>query len=378
MRIAHLCLSNFYIDGFGYQENDLVREHVAAGHEVMVIASTETIQDGKLTYLEPSDYVGSDHARVVRLPYRRWLPQRIMRKLRMNAGVHRQLEAFAPDAILFHGTCGWEVRTAARYARTHPRTLFYVDSHEDAYNSARNFVSREILHRRYYGPVLRSVLPDVRKILCISTETIDFVERMYDVPRERLELFPLGGHPVDDAEYRRRRSETRAQMSLGDSEIMLVQSGKQTHRKKLLESLAALRSVSDDRLRLFVAGTLHDDIKAQAQALIDADPRVTFLGWRSRDDLTGLLCAADVYLQPGTQSVTMQHSLCCRCAVILDDVPSHRIYRRANGWFLGQEGDLGRALSELSAADLPAMRANSYAVAREMLDYKVLAERVLR
>lgn len=378
MRIAHLCLSNFYIDGFGYQENDLVREHVAAGHDVLVIASTETIEGGKLTYVEPRDYLGGDGARVIRVPYRRWLPQKVMRKLRMNVGVHRLLEQFRPDTILFHGTCGWEVRTAARYARANRDMLFYVDSHEDAYNSARTFASRELLHRPFYRPVLRSVLPDVRKILCVSTETIDFVNGLYGVPRDMLELYPLGGHPVDDDEYVRRRAESRAALSLADGDIGIVQSGKQTRRKKLLESLAAFRNTPGEHLRLFIAGTLDDDIKDEAERSIAADSRVTYLGWQSRDELTGLLCAADVYLQPGTQSVTMQHSLCCRCAVILDDVPSHRIYQRDNGWFISGDEGLERALAELAAAPLPAMQANSYAVAKEMLDYKVLAERVLR
>jgi hypothetical protein len=378
VRIAHLCLSNFYIDGFGYQENDLVREHVAAGHDVLVIASTETIENGKLTYVEPRDYVGGDGARVIRVAYRRWLPQKVMRKLRMNAGVERLLEQFRPDTILFHGTCGWEVRTAARYARAHPATLFYVDSHEDAYNSARTFASRELLHRPFYRPVLRSVLRDVRKILCVSTETIDFVNNLYGVPRDMLELYPLGGHPVGDEEYGRRRAESRASLALAEGDIAIVQSGKQTRRKKLLESLAALRDTPGQHLRLFIAGTLDDDIRDEAERSIAADSRVTYLGWQSRDALTSLLCAADVYLQPGTQSVTMQHSLCCRCAVILDDVPSHRIYQRDNGWFIAGEEGLGRALAELATAPLPAMQANSYAVAKEMLDYKVLAERVLR
>ena len=69
MRILHLCLSCFYIDDAGYQENHLVRQHVADGHEVLVIASTE-IFDGKggLGYAEPGSYIGSDGAKVIRIP----------------------------------------------------------------------------------------------------------------------------------------------------------------------------------------------------------------------------------------------------------------------------------------------------------------------
>lgn len=378
MRIAHLCLSCFYIDGHGYQENDLVRQHVRDGHDVLVLASTETFtHDGKLTYVPPADYAGADGARVIRLPYRRWLPHALMRKLRINAGVEAALETFRPDAILFHGTCGWELRTAARYVSRHPEVIFYIDSHEDWNNSARGAVSRELLHRRYYGPILRSVLPQVRKILCVTLESIDFVHDLYGVPGDRLEFYPLGGYPIDDAEYAERRDRERQALGLPPDAIAIVQSGKQTRRKKLLESLRAFTACPDPRLRFLIAGLLSEDIKAEAEALIAADARIRFLGWKSREQLTDLLCAADVYLQPGTQSATMQHSLCCRCAVILDDVPAHVAYKSSNGWFLNCEGDLDAALAAIPSADLTAMKAGSSRLATELLDYRLLSRRVL-
>jgi len=40
--------------------------------------------------------------------------------------------------------------------------------------------------------------------------------------------------------------------------------------------------------------------------------------------------------------------------------------------------ELARALSEVPHADLDAMKANSETLAREMLDYSILADRVLR
>jgi hypothetical protein len=111
--------------------------------------------------------------------------------------------------------------------------------------------------------------------------------------------------------------------------------------------------------------------------MISEDPRVEFLGWRSATELTDLLCAADVYLQPGTQSVTMQHSLCCRCAVILDDVPSHKVYVDGNGWLIGDRAPLEAALAGIAHADLPKMQERSLAIASGMLDYAKLANRIL-
>ena len=345
----------------------------------MVLASTETLDaDGRITYIDPGEYISDEGAPVCRLPYRRFLPHKVMVKLRINVGTYEKLSEFGPEAILFHGTCSWELLCVARYVREHSNVLFYVDSHEDWYNSARGFVSREFLHRRYYGPILRSVLPTIRKILCLSTECIDFVAEIYRIPKKHLEFFPLGGHPIGDEEYMQRREATRRAHGISNGDVLLLQSGRQTRLKKLLDSLRFFAACPDSAFRLFVVGILQEDIRHEAEALIADDARVTYLGWKSPDELTDLLCAADIYLQPGTQSVTMQHSLCCRCAVILDDVPSHKVYLRENGWLINEKHGLPVIFRGIRETDLPTMGANSYAFASDMLDYKQMSLRILQ
>lgn len=379
MRVAHLCLSNFFIDGVGYQENELVRQHVAAGHDVLVIASTETYSDNKkLSYTKPADYIGVEGARVIRIPYRRILPELLMRKLRMHIGLQKLLTTFQPDAVLFHGTCGWELLTAASYAKAHPNVLLYVDSHEDQYNSARNWLSREILHKQYYGRILRTALPSIKKILCYSLESIDFVESTYCITRGMLELYPLGGHPLPEDEYSSRRSATRAAFEITDNQILIVQSGKLSRRKKVLDSIAAISLSNTPNLRFFIVGIIENGLTEKVTNAIHVDKRIRFLEWKSFDELTDILCAADIYLQPGTQSVTMQHSLCCRCAVILDDVPSHQMYVDKNGWLIGRDGSLPEIIRNIDNADLDAMKLASFRIAQEYIDYSFLAKRIFR
>lgn len=99
--------------------------------------------------------------------------------------------------------------------------------------------------------------------------------------------------------------------------ILFVQSGKMDATKKILQSLHAFAKLDNPNIRLVLAGHLHDDVAGEVGAIIAQDARIAFVGWKTTDELRALLCAADVYLQPGTQSATMQMSLCCRCAVIL-------------------------------------------------------------
>jgi 1,2-diacylglycerol 3-alpha-glucosyltransferase len=377
MRIAHICLSNWYIPNVGYQENEIVREHLTSGHDVLVIASTEVhAPDGGATYSAVEDTREPGGARVVRLSYRFW-PHKLARKLRVHSGVYKLLKDFKPDAILFHGASGWEVGTVARYAQDHPNVVFYIDSHEDLNNSGRTLLSYYVLHRLYYRFCLSRAWKTARKILCISTETMDFVHIVYGVPLDKLEFFPLGGQLVGQPEYDVRRQEKREKLGLSASQILFVQSGKQTKRKKLLESLRAFRDNAPVNARLAVAGSLSEDIRQEAQQMMAEMPNVMFLGWQNTEDLTDLLCAADIYLQPGTQSVTMQHSLCCHCAVIIDNVKSHEVYKANNGWFIENEEMLGSAIAATATADLRKIGENSYTFARKMLDYKSLSRRVL-
>jgi len=379
MRIAHLCLSCFYIDGFSYQENELVAQNVADGHDVFVIASTETYgTDRRLAYVEPNDYIGADGARVIRLPYSNLFPHSLARKLRVHPGVLSLLEDIKPDVILFHGLCGFELLTASNYKQLHPEIRLYVDSHEDFNNSARSLASKYLLHLGFYRPILHRSLDSIDKILCISVDTINFVRDFYRIPAEMLEFFPLGGKFLEDHDYEELRRIIRTQLAVPGQGTVFVQTGKIDRTKKLVESLRAFTALENPEFRFFVAGHLQDDIAKDVHALLRADERIRFLGWKTPDELRALLCAADVYVQPGTQSATMQMSLCCRCAVILDDVPSHRPFIDDNGWLVGSGLSLGDAfrLAAESRNRLTAMSKNSAGIASRLLDYRALAARL--
>ncbi|MEP3525450.1 MAG: glycosyltransferase family 4 protein [Hyphomicrobiales bacterium] len=381
MIIAHVCLSCFYIDDRSYQENELVKQHIKDGHEVIVIASTHNHdENGKTVYVEPADYIGAEGARIIRLPYRfAFLSHFIASKLRIHKGVYDLLVRLKPDAILFHGTTGWEMLNIARYKREFPKVITYIDAHEYWGNSAKGFVSREILHRRYYGPILRKSHQGFSKILCISTEVMDFVNEVYGIPKDKLEFYPLGGRPIPPDEYKKLRETSRQALKIEKQQILFVQSGKITRKKKLIESLTAFSKETNPDFRFCIIGVLDDTIEAEVMALINADKRVQFLGWKSADEMNAILAAADIYLQPGTQSVTMQNSLCAHCAVILDDVKAHTKYIKENGWLINESQSLENILKEVSTKrdELERMQENSYAIAKSILDYKKLAKRVL-
>jgi glycosyltransferase involved in cell wall biosynthesis len=202
----------------------------------------------------------------------------------------------------------------------------------------------------------------------------------YKFPSSKIEFYPLGGKVFVDSDFYEIRLATREQYEIETDQVLFVQSGKIDRTKKLLESLHAFLEVNDPRFYFIIVGHLQDEISAEVESLINNDVRIRFVGWKTPDELRRLLCAADIYVQPGTQSATMQMSLCCRCAVILEDVPSHKPFVDGNGWLIGKQLSLDEAFNEVAMANdsLQLMSTQSAAIAARLLDYKSLAARLYR
>lgn len=103
-----------------------------------------------------------------------------------------------------------------------------------------------------------------------------------------------------------------------------------------------------------------------------------FLGWKSGDELQRYLSAADVYVQPGSQSATMQTSMCWRCAIVAYPHRSYETYLDNNTFFVRDISELREVFEKLANnKDLSVkMGERSYEIAQNILDYKVLAKRL--
>jgi hypothetical protein len=382
MRIAHICPSSF-TDGLTYQENLLVKQNRDDGHEVLVIASTESVDERtntKLVQNVPGRSTTSIGIDLVRLPYRKGLPLVVARKVRALQGLRHELEQFDPDVVLFHCGQSWEILTLRDFARAHQSSRCFVDFHSDPFWSGRSVFSRVFLHRIFYRWLIRRSLPSLQPPLCISIDVQNFVSEMYGLPRESLEFFPLGGFVYNDVTYKKLRDQGRARLGVRADQLLLLQTGKFDRRKKLVESLRAFQAADIKDAVFVIAGAIGPDIADEAALLIDSQPNVRNLGWVGSDALFELLCACDCYIQPGTQSATMQLALCARCPVLLDDVPSHVPFIDGNGWLIRSKESLEVLFRQIDRdrASLPKLSEQSLYIAQRLLDYKSLAARLYR
>lgn len=381
MRILHCCLSCFYIDNYNYQENMLPKQNKLDGHDVMIIASTETYTDNRsLGYVKPCRYYNNDGIFVERIDYK-WLPSNILkRKLRNYKDLLPKISNFNPDVILFHGLCAEALSEVAKYKMEHPNVRLYADSHEDFYNSARNFISKEFLHKIIYKSYLHRALSSIDKIFYLSYDIKLFIQKMYDLPESILEFYPLGGIVPSEEARIQTRDAIRAMLKLSKDDILLVHSGKMGKAKKTYELVQALHFTNTTNIRLIVLGSMTQEVAANVLPIIESDSRIEYLGWKSGAELMNYLCAADLYVQPGTQSATMQNALCCGSAAALYPYESHKYLLGNSVFYIENVEDMKKLFEEISndRSILEIKRDMSNKIAREHLDYKVLSARLYR
>ena len=380
MRILHLCLSCFYIDGYSYQENILPRINKEDGHEVRILASTGTFLDNIHTGdLEPSEYVTEYGVPIKRLPYTKIINQLVTVKFRKYPHLYEEIAAFAPDVIFCHNPSFWSILDVARYKKEHPEVKFYADTHTASYNSGTNWLSLHILHRGFYRYVIQKVLPYLDKYFYISEAEQQFSIQNYGIPESLMEFYPLGGILLPNTEYENIRRCHRKEFDMKENELLLVHSGKLDALKRTDELLQAFTAVPNLNAKMVVIGSIPEDRKKLLTSLMAADSRVFYLGWKSGEELQEYLCACDLYCQPGSVSATLQNAVCQGCAIL--SYP-HRSYTKdfdhGNFLWCKTEADMTEIFQQIQKNPdiLVSLQENSWRCAQELLDYRKLAARL--
>nr|WP_307773781.1 glycosyltransferase family 4 protein [Aeromonas hydrophila] len=361
-----------------YQDNQLSDQHAADGHEVVVISDCYRFAGHILEEVEEEDIFLSSGVRLIRMKYDLILNKFISTKVRKVAALKKFLYDFRPDIILFHGVAGWEMLTVSDYKRNHSEVKLYIDSHEDFHNSGTFWLSLFFQYRIFNKFIVNRVRKNVDKFLYLSYESKAFCQEVYGLRDDEMEFYPLGGDIVEPDVKVKLKDEVKVKLGLDKNDVLIVHTGKFAKEKKTQELLESFISINNEKLKLILIGSIPPEMQPVLYPLIESDHRVHFLGWMNSKELVKYLCAADLYVQPGTQSATMQNAICCGAPVALYPYESHVPYVVDNGFFIKNKSDYMCVFSGLAEGkfNLGAMSAASYVIAYNLLDYKKLAERL--
>ena len=389
MKILMLC--EFFDEQLDYQENLLTKYYLKYGHQVTVVTSTfdsvfELLADRHDNSVPPRTYLHGG-AKVMKLRFR----YNILNRLRALTSIAQILEDEAPDLIFVHDIM-LNLPEIVRYKKRHAGCRVIMDYHADYSNSGRNALSLKILHGVCRKWFLDRARPHLAKIFPVVPASATFLHEVYGVPREEMELLPLGADMDLGAEVRGRQEGQALRRSLGLSaqDLVIFSGGKLTPAKRSELLIEAVARLPDLPLHLFLigdAGPQDSAYKRQLEALAADRPNVHLTGWLDRSDIHRYLDMADLAVFPASQSILWQQAIAMGLPLIVGDTGGQDISYlnlQQNIEILPRteihSERIAASIRRLAAdpARLRQMAAGARRVADEHLDWNRLIQQTLR
>ena len=362
----------------------MTKYHKKLGYDVDVIASLKMFdQNGQLTVLrDASSYQNQDGVFVVRLRYRR--PVCLYQRFRRYIGFRQALEHSAPDVIFVHGCQFMDIDIIADYAKRHPDVRIYVDNHADFSNSAKNWLSRTVLHGVFWRRCAKVIAPYTQKFYGVLPARVDFLENVYGLPAEQCALLVMGADDelVERARQSGARHRIRERFHIADDDFLVVTGDKidrwKTQTVLLMQAVHAIR---DRRVKLLVFGSVEDALKPQVEALADGE-RVQYIGWIPAEESYEFFEAADLAVFPGRHSVLWEQAAGQGTPMLVKDwAGTHHVDLGGNVRFLTEDSaaeiraEIERLLED--PACFEAMRAVAREKGTEAFSYRQIARRAI-
>jgi len=375
MKIIHICLCDEYNEDWAYHRNIISEQNKTDGHDTYILTTAYDMnQDGGQGGKSAGVTVNKYGITVYRLPNKYPIPDNVQRKIRCVRQLRNALDEISPDIIMVHNIQTFSLGEIISYKNLHPETLLLGDSHATYDNSAKSFVSKYLINKMLYGPLVRKYYYSFDMFYYIIDSAYTFFEEVYGVKENNYNLLPLPGKFICEEDKEKNRQKIRRLHNVSDDTMLFLHSGKMNREKRTLELVQAVHSLNG-KYRLIIIGNIIDD-KEQILEITKEDKRIEYLGWKSSTVLSEYLSAADLYLQPGSVSITMQNSLAAGTPVM---VYPHEDYKPFfAGWEIlaTTKGDIKNKLQTVldRKIDIKNMSDIAYNTARRFYDCEVFAQ----
>lgn len=304
MKIVHLCLCSPVTDNFGYHDNLLPKFHKRLGHDVSVITSHNIFnKDGTIGYDERDVYYNEYNIKTIRL--KTFFNTSVLFPLRKYKGLYETIVSEEPDVLFIHGSQFLDITKIKKYAKNHPGVKIFIDNHADFSNSARTFLTKNLLHKIIWKHYAHLILPYVEKFYGVLPARVDFLKDVYGLPEEKIELLLMGADDdkVKEAKNLKIREKIRAQNGISKDDFLIMTGGKiDKAKRQTLLLMEAVNQIKDERVKLIVFGSVEDELKTDFFKLVDGE-RIKYLGWIESDETYKYFASADLVVFPGRHSV---------------------------------------------------------------------------
>ena len=311
MKIVHICLNGTVTDGFSYQDNLLPKYHKELGNEVVVIASLYSLDsNAKLIKLSETamKYENEYGITVYRIPNK--FNTNDKSKFKRYINFIPILEQESPDIIFLHDFQLIDSKQVIRYMKKHKDVIIYADNHADYSNSARGWLSKNILHKIIWRHYARMLNPYVKKFYGVTPARVDFLTDLYKLPKNKCELLVMGADDdiIDSIDIEQVRRIKREAYGLSNQDFVLITGGKIDHNKpQTIDLMRIVNSLDDGKIRLLIFGSVDESLKIKFNA--ELSERVRYIGWKRSDEIYDEFACADLIVFPGLHSVLWEQAV---------------------------------------------------------------------
>lgn len=306
MKILHVNLAMGYTEGLNYQENCVSKCHALAGYKVTVITTPYCFNKGEWGPCQTSfDYINEYGVHVVRLPFLYKLPYKINKQIGRFKGTYQTVEKANPDVICIHNIQFQDIRVFAKYKKQHPNVKIFIDNHADFSNSARTWVSKNILYRFWWKPCAKKIESYTEKFFGVMPSRVDFLSDIYGIDKKKCGLLVMGADDdaVADAKKPEVRAEVRKKYKIAADDFLIVTGGKiDAFKMQTLLLMQAVKHIEDKKIKLLVFGSIEEQLKDKVEKLCDGE-KIQYIGWAKGNQSYEYFAAAELVVFPGRHSV---------------------------------------------------------------------------
>lgn len=302
MRILNICLTGPFSDGWNYQDNLLTKYQKKNGNDVTIIAPKWSWgKDGNVKFIDSDDYYNSDGVRIIRLGMKN--KENINNRFKKYNGVIDTIQMINPDIIFVHGCQFLDIKFVIKYVKKH-KVRLYVDNHADFSNSAKNWISKNILHGIIWKFYAKKIEPYVTKFYGVLPARVDFLNKIYNIPKNKIELLVMGAddeyiekYCTDESYY-----SLRKKYKIKNHDFVIVTGGKIDYAKlQTITLMKTIRKMNNKNIKLFIFGSIDPQVKDEFDSLCSEN--IVYLGWADTKNSYEWFNMADLVAFPGRHSV---------------------------------------------------------------------------
>lgn len=304
MRVVHVCLCGPVTDNWNYQENMLTKYQVKLGYEVTLIAPQWAWNsDGRIVKVSDKEYTNLDGVKMIRLSIKG--KKDVMYKFKRYIGLYESIVRENPDIIFVHNVQFLDIISIAKYAKKNKHVKIFVDNHADLSNSARNWISKKIMHGIFWRKCAKMIEPYTRKFYGVLPSRVDFIKDIYKVSPDKVDLLVMGADDelVKSASDPEVRGNIRRQYGIKDSDFLIVSGGKiDEFKTQTLLLMEAVKKTRDKNIKLIVFGSVTAGLRDLVLSLSDGE-KIQYVGWISSEQSYEYFSSAELVVFPGRHSV---------------------------------------------------------------------------